>query len=93
MALNLIGAVLTLVVYWAFAAKYWIVAKKLELFRAEIKFESKYKLFSYLLFGGAILIVIMYLLASIPEFLIFSGRNTKLGPIPMVTVTAIIGLI
>jgi len=48
--------------------KYWIVAKKLELFRAEKKFESRAKVFSFILFGGGLLIVIASLLAMIPLF-------------------------
>jgi hypothetical protein len=70
--LNLISNILTLLVFWAFAVKYWVVAKKLELFRAEIKFETKTKLFSFSLIGGSALIVILSLLAAIPEFMIFS---------------------
>ena len=68
----MISDVLALLVYWAFAVKYWIVARKLELFRAEVKFESKAKLFTYILFGGAALIVFLSLMASIPEFILFS---------------------
>jgi len=73
----LISNVLALLVYWAFAVKYWIVAKKIELFRAEIKFESKAKLFTYVLIGGMALIVFLSLIAAIPEFILFSKGVEK----------------
>ncbi len=55
-----------------FSVKYWIVARKLELFRAVVMFESKAKLFTYIMFGGAALIVILSLIATIPVFILFS---------------------
>ena len=51
--------------------KYWIVAKKLELFRSEIRIASKNKLFSCILFGGAAVIVVSSMIALIPEILLF----------------------
>ncbi len=57
--------------FWSFAVKYWIVAKKLELFRSEIRIESKKNLFSCILFGGAAVIVVSSMIALIPEILLF----------------------
>ncbi len=66
----------------------------MELFRAEIKFESKAKLFSYILFGVAAIIVICFLVASIPNFIQISKGPTTLkkssGPTGLVAIVIVL---
>lgn len=94
-ALNFCANLLALLVFWLFAVKYWIVAKKLELFRQEIRFESKIKYFSRILFGGAAAIVIFSLAALIPEFILFTqiGINAAIPTIAVCVVTLFISII
>ena len=59
---------MTQLVFWLFAVKYWIVAKKVELIRGELKLNEKTNLFRVLIFGGSAIVVILNSVAVIPEF-------------------------
>lgn len=62
-------------VTWAFSAKYWIVAFKVQLFQAEINLSSKAKLFAWILFGGGALFTLLSTIAFIPQIL--ATTNSK----------------
>ena len=53
-------------VTWSFSAKYWIVAYKVQLMQAEIKLDTKARLFALLLFGGCATFTLLSTLAFIP---------------------------
>ena len=54
---------------WAFSAKYWIVAYKVQLFQAETNIDSKAKLFAWILLGGGALFTLLTAIAFIPQIL------------------------
>jgi len=56
-------------VTWAFSAKYWIVAYKVQLFQAETNIDSKAKLFAWILFGGCAVFTLLTIIAFIPQIL------------------------
>jgi hypothetical protein len=53
-------------VLWSFGAKYWIVAYKIQLMQAEIKIDTKARLFFWLLFGGCAAVTLLNTIACIP---------------------------
>jgi uncharacterized membrane protein len=63
---NCIVVMLTNLVFWAFAFKYWVVSKKVEMFQEEIHFETKERTFSVILLGGIAFFTTITVLSTIP---------------------------
>ena len=59
-------------VLWLFAMKYWVVAKKVEMFQAEIRFETQAQLFNLILVGGAIFFTLLTTISVVPEYLVLN---------------------
>ena len=57
-------------VTWAFAAKYWIVARKVQLLQSELSIENHQNKFAYVLFGGSAVITLFEICAMIPSYII-----------------------
>jgi hypothetical protein len=75
-SLEYVALIANNLVLWLFAMKYWVVAKKVEMFQAEINFESKTLTFNRMLFGGAVFFTIEMTGSAVPEFYVLF----KAGP-------------
>jgi hypothetical protein len=60
-------------VLWLFAMKYWVVAKKVEIFQAEIRIETQPQTFNRVLIGGAVFFPFMTTISVIPEYLVLAN--------------------
>ena len=73
--------VLTNLVVWWFAVKYWVVSKKVQMFQDEINFETQQRTYSLILFGGSAFFTLITTLATIPEFAVTKKQKDDLSQI------------
>ena len=59
-------------VLWLFAMKYWVVAKKVEIFQAEIRLETQPQTFDLVLKGGVVVITLLTTISVIPEYIVLA---------------------
>ena len=71
-SLEYVGLVAYNLVLWLFAMKYWVVAKKVEIFQAEIRIETQPQTFNRVLIGGAVFFTLLTTISVIPEYLVLA---------------------
>ena len=62
-------------VLWLFAMKYWVVAKKVEFFQAEIRFETQAQTFNLVLKSGIVFFTLLTTISVIPEYVVLADAD------------------
>ena len=72
-----VGTVAINLVTWAFAVKYWIVARKVQLLQTDQSISNHEKMFAWILKGGMSVIVLLEFLSMIPTFIVVANTSNK----------------
>ena len=79
-------------VLWLFAMKYWVVAKKVEIFQAEIRLETQPQTFNLVLKGGVVFFTLLTTISVIPEYFVLADADfTRTRAIWLSTVSLLAG--
>ena len=83
-------------VLWLFAMKYWVVAKKVDMFQAEVRMDSQTQTFNLVLKGGAVILTLLTTISALPQYFVLadpslqSARDVWLSTVSLLAVEIII---